>query len=201
MFEFDHLAIACTTLAEGVESVERALGVALGPKGLHPHFGTHNRLLSLGGSEYLEVIAIDPQAPAPGRARWFDLDRFDGPPRLTNWILRCGDLAAAVSRLGPEVGRPVALSRGAYRWQMAVPDDGVLPFDNLHPALIQWQSDHPAPALSESGCRLHELQVRHPQADALKERLGLTDLRLRFETGAPALCAVIDTPSGPRQFG
>ncbi len=200
MFEFDHLAVSCETLDEGVQAVEAALGVALGPGGQHPHFGTHNRLLSLGGTEYLEVIAVDPAAPPPARPRWFDLDSFSGAPRLTNWILRCADMAAAQEALGSGIGAPIALNRGAYRWQMAVPGDGRLPFDNCHPAVIQWQSDHPAALLDESGCRLSELTVRHPDAGALRDRLQLADPRFRFEIGPVGLAAVIDTPTGPRRL-
>lgn len=46
--------------------------------------GTHNLMLRLGDSSYLEIIAINPAAPAPGRPRWFALDRLagDGSPRL-----------------------------------------------------------------------------------------------------------------------
>jgi hypothetical protein len=43
--------------------------------------GTHNRLLKLGEGFYLELIAIDPQAPPPGRPRWFGLDRLELPVR------------------------------------------------------------------------------------------------------------------------
>ncbi|NDR56013.1 VOC family protein [Aliiruegeria sabulilitoris] len=200
MFEFDHLAISCETLPAGAEAVEAALGVRLGPGGQHPDFGTHNRLLSLGGTEYLEVIAVDPSAPPPSRPRWFDLDAFSGPPRLTNWILRCADMEAALAALGDGTGTPIALSRGVYRWSMAVPLDGRLPFDNIHPAVIQWQSDHPAASLEPSGCRLTELVIRHPEAATLRDRLRLTDPRFRFETGPAGLEAVIDTPAGPRRL-
>ena len=61
--------------------------------------------LSLGAGEYMEVIAVNPAAPPPGRPRWFDLDRFTGAPRITNWILRCDDLDAALSLAPPGTGR------------------------------------------------------------------------------------------------
>ena len=199
MFTFDHLAVACETLDAGCAAVEAALGAAPEGGGQHPHFGTHNRLLSLGGSEYLEVIAVNPAAPPPRWPRWFDLDRFSGTPRLTNWILRCPDLEAALDSLGPDAGSPVSLRRGEFRWQMAVPETGILPFDNLHPALIHWQSRHPAPLLPDCGLRLRELVVRHPRAGRIGELLdGLGDPRVRFETGPPALVARIDTPAGVR---
>ncbi|PRY25048.1 glyoxalase-like protein [Aliiruegeria haliotis] len=200
MLAFDHLAVSCEALADGTAAVDAALGVPLGPVGHHPYFGTHNRLLSLGGTEYLEVIAIDPEAPPLGRPRWFDLDHFSGAPRLTNWIMNCPSLSAELDRLGTGAGAPVALERGPYRWQMAVPDDGRLPFDTLHPALISWESAHPAPNLPESGCRLHRLIVSHPEAAQLAEILALSDPRIVFENGAPGLRAEIATPSGTRRL-
>ena len=92
----DHIAISAETLEAGADWVEMALGVPLAGGGKHPHMGTHNRLLSLGDL-YLEVIAIDPAAPMPAHPRWFDLDHFAGPPRLTNWICRTSDLDAALA--------------------------------------------------------------------------------------------------------
>src|SRR5690606_1359383 len=88
---FDHLAISARSLAEGAAKVERLLGVGTVPGGRHALMGTHNRLLSLGPTEYLEVIAIDPDAPDPGRPRWFRLDAFAGPPRLSNWVVAVDD--------------------------------------------------------------------------------------------------------------
>ncbi|WP_393939598.1 VOC family protein [Piscinibacter sakaiensis] len=63
---------------------DRCEGCAPEGGGAHPHMGTHNRLLRLGDHCYLEVIAIDPAAPPPARARWFGLDRLapDAAPRL-----------------------------------------------------------------------------------------------------------------------
>ena len=124
----DHLAVSAGALAEGVAHVEDALGVRLSTGGQHPAMGTHNRLLRLG-DVYLEVIAIDPFATPPGRPRWFDLNNFTGPPRLTNWIARCADLDAALALAPPGSGTPMALARGDLAWRMAVPDDGRLPLD------------------------------------------------------------------------
>lgn len=203
MLRIDHLAVVATRLEDGVAAVERLLEVPMAGGGKHPLMSTHNRLLSLGDL-YLEVIAADPEAPAPGRPRWFDMDRFAGPPRLTNWIAGCDDLAAEVA-LGPQgIGQPIALARGDYRWQMAVPEDGRLPFDGAFPALIQWEGTaHPAPALPDHGLRLSRLEIGHPEAPALEEALSgrLIDPRVVVVL-APAvtLRAIIDTPSGPREL-
>jgi len=188
---FDHLAVACERLEAGARAVERALGVALEPGGRHPDFGTHNRLLGLGPGEYLEVIAVDPGAAPPGRARWFDLDRFAGAPRLTNWIVRVPDLAAAGAP-----GEILDLQRGAYRWRMAVPADGVLPHHGLHPATIEWRGPHPAEALPDRGVRLAELVLRHPEPALLVGLPGLDDGRVRVEPGLPGLSARLTGPGG-----
>jgi hypothetical protein len=196
----DHLAVSAATLAEGVAAVEAALGVTMAGGGEHPLMGTHNRLLSLGDL-YLEVIAINPAAPPPGRPRWFDLDHFTGPPRLTNWAAACDDLDAALAAAPPGTGTPLSLARGDYRWQMAVPETGRLPFDTLFPALIRWQGSlHPAAALPDCGCRLRSLTVSHPRATALRAALGplAEDARVALTAGPPGLAAIIDTPHGPR---
>ncbi|MEM8536950.1 MAG: VOC family protein [Pseudomonadota bacterium] len=196
----DHLAVSTINLEDGTARVEDALGVALSLGGQHPHYGTHNRLLGLEDGLYLEVIAIDPQAPAPSYPRWFDLDRFSGPPALTHWICRTGDIAGFVSGL-PEAGIPVALSRGDLRWQMSVPPGGALPYDNRFPPVIEWAtSDHPAARLPASGCRLKRLIVQHPDAKSLERDLTpyFFDERLQFETGMSALRAEFETPTGLR---
>jgi hypothetical protein len=199
MLRLDHLAVSCTALEEGVAWAEGLLGLPMAGGGQHPSMGTHNRLISLGDL-YLEVIAVDPAAPAPDRPRWFDLDRFAGPARLTNWILACDDMGTALASGPPGWGLPMSLSRGDYRWQMAVPGDGILPFGGLFPALIQWQGPlHPARALPDHGLRLARLTVTHPDGAALSRALaGLADQRVEVATGpTPGLRAVIDTPRGP----
>lgn len=199
MLSLDHIAVAGGTLDEAAAAVEDALGVALQPGGQHPRFGTHNRLLGLEGGLYLEAIAIDPGAPAPDRPRWFGLDGFEGRARPTNWICRCDDLDAVLAGMPAGAGAPVALSRGDLRWRMAVPEHGHLPYDNLFPALIEWQGDlHPAAMLARSGCALRRLTVAHPDAAALWALLALEDDRIAFEPGAPALAAEFDTPHGVR---
>lgn len=192
---FDHLAVAAASLAEGLAYVEAALGVALAPGGQHPAMGTHNRLLSLGPGEYLEVIAIDPSAPSPGRARWFGLDGYAGAPRVAGWVAACDDLDAALAR--HPGGCALALARGDLRWRMGVSDSGMMPFDGCFPALIEWQGTaHPAPRLPDVGCRLSVLEISHPRAADLTLALPLRDPRLVLRDGVAGLRAAIDTPRG-----
>lgn len=171
--ELDHLAVAADTLDAAVAHVEESLGVPMQPGGSHAVFGTHNRLLGLADGLYLEAIAIDPAATPQRSPRWFDLDRRQGSARITNWICRCDDLTAALAAAPEGAGEIVDLQRGNLSWQMAVPEDGILPLDNMFPALMQWHSPHPAAALTQQGCTLRRLHLSHTGSTALAQALPL----------------------------
>ncbi|WP_108482612.1 VOC family protein [Oceaniglobus ichthyenteri] len=196
--KLDHLAIAATVLEDGVAFVEAAFGVTMAPGGAHGAMGTHNRLLSLGPDLYLEVIAIDPAGRDPGRPRWFDLDRFVGLPRLSNWIVACDDLRAGLAAAPEGTGEVVELQRGDLTWSMAVPASGVLPYDGVAPALIQWHGGaHPAPRLPDVGCRLIALEVVHPEGAALAAHFPDMDGPVSIAIGpTPGLRATFETPKG-----
>ncbi len=200
LLTLDHLALSCETLAEGTEHVADMLGVALSPGGEHAAMGTHNSLLSLGPSEYFEVISINPDAKEPDRPRWFNIDNFSGAPRLTNWIVQTPDLDAALAQLPDGFGTPMSLERGDLRWRMAVPDSGVLPFGGWAPALIEWQNDlHPAPRLPDRGIRLTALRLCHPDAEEIATLLAPLmprDTALFEPTETPQLRARFATPTG-----
>ena len=199
MLCLDHIAVAAETLDAGQQWVENLLGVVTQPGGQHPRMGTQNRLLGLADNLYLEVIAIDPTLPAPDRARWFGLDSFQGPPRLVNWICRTTQLDQVLQQLPVGAGRAVSLSRGDLRWRMAIPVSGVLPYDQMFPAIMEWQDhNHPTDRLHNSGVELTTLTVFHPQADQLSKHLDplLSDPRLHLAKGAPRLRAKLKTPTG-----
>lgn len=194
----DHLVIAARELDEGVAWLEDRLGVSLSPGGEHPPFGTHNRLLSLGES-YLEVIAVNPDAPMPSRPRWFGLDtpavqeRLEHGPALIHWVARTPQPPLAAQ------GEVLALSRGRYAWTLTVPQDGSLPLGGGLPSLIEWQGDSPAAALPDLGVRLRSLEIMTPQLERFRE--ALTRLKLAaLVTVQPApevkLRAVLGTPNG-----
>lgn len=196
MLILDHLVLSANTLAEGVDTVETALGVSLDAGGEHPLMSTHNRLMGLGDI-YLEVIAINPDAPRPPHPRWFDLDHFSGRPRLTNWVLACDDLDKALASLPKGVGAPTELARGDLRWRMAIPPDGRLPLAGAHPAVLEWQGAHPAQRLPDRGVRLIRLEVITPDAGALDGLLD--DPRVTITHGpAVAIQALFSTPHGLR---
>lgn len=211
--ELDHLVVAAASLDAGIDWVSDRLGVRPQPGGQHAAMGTHNALLRLGARSYLEVIAIDPSAPAPARPRWFGLDeavtqqRLAAGPVLLTWVVRCESLAAACARV-PDLGEILPMQRGEFRWKIAVPDSGSLAWGGVLPAAIQWDAGddgaalHPGDRLPDSGCELLRLQLTHPAAVlgnagllALFRELrivGPVDLR----PGPIGLVAEIRTPGG-----
>lgn len=161
-FPLDHIAIACTDLAAGEAWLSARLGAAPDGGGAHPLMGTHNRLWRLGPADYLELIAIDPAAPAPSRARWFGLDGFSGPPQVAGWVVQAPDTTPA-----PPGSRWETASRGALSWRITIADSGVTAAGGTAPALIDWQgAPHPATRLPDRGLRLVRLTLSHPDAPA-----------------------------------
>jgi hypothetical protein len=203
--EPDHLVLAAHDLDAGAAWLESRLGVKLASGGKHLRMGTHNRLLGLGDGFYLELIAIDPDAVAPGRPRWFALDRLPASdrPRLIHWVARSDDIEADAARSAEPPGEILPMERGDYRWRITVPADGHLPGDGLLPTLIQWDVPfHPASRLPDAGCRLMKLEGFHPQPARIRTVLDSLGLGARLDVHAAAageaaqLVASVKTPRG-----
>jgi len=199
----DHIVVTAPTLEAGIEHVRACLGVEVPPGGAHVQMGTHNRLMRLGEDEFLEIIAVDPAAPAPGRPRWFALDRYRSkPPRLRTWIARTPDLDASLAAAAASVGVATEITRGALSWRISIPDDGSMPLEGAHPMIIEWPgAPFPGAAMADLGCRLVRLSIEHPNADEIADRLApvFTDERVTFRESAECrFSAEIQTPHGVR---
>lgn len=179
--ELDHLVVGAATLDEGVAWCERVLGLPPQPGGRHVLMGTHNRLLNIGSANhprsYLEIIAIDPDAPPPGRPRWFDLDqpalreRLAQGPGLIHWVARVPSLDAALAcwrSEGVDAGEATEASRGGLRWRIALRADGRRLRREALPVLIEWGEAHPTDTLPEQGVQLLGFEAR----DGLRARLA-----------------------------
>jgi hypothetical protein len=206
------------SLAEGVAWCEATLGVTPGPGGEHPLMGTHNRLLRIATADfpnaYFEIIAINPIADKDRRTRgkrWFDMEDpvlmarvSRHGPQLIHWVARVSDVRAAVASLaaqGIDRGDVLQASRatpgGLLQWQITVRPDGQRLFDGCLPTLIQWGDRHPAASMPDSGVTLQSLDLRHPDATALRaacDRLGL--VQPTVTPGPARLSARLKTPKG-----
>lgn len=201
--QLDHLVVVAASLEQGAAWAEATLGVTPAPGGKHALMGTHNRLLALGGwpDAYLEIIAIDPGAPPPGRARWFGIDELQATvhdaPRLVHVVARTNNLDMhrwGLVAAGCDPGTTLAAQRDDLHWRITVRDDGRPLCGGALPTLIEWQGRHPAAGLPPSGVTLESLTLRGllPQAaDVLRlQRAILQPLP------GPALEARLVTPRG-----
>jgi len=201
----DHIVVVAPNLAVGAAFVSKVLGVEPQQGGAHPRMATHNLLLRLGESSYLEVIAPDPSAARPLHPRWFALDHLtpDSPPLLAAWVVRTDDIRSASLACGPIAGNIETMSRGHLSWRITVPQDGSLPLGGAAPALIEWQvTAHPAGALEDVGCTLTLLEVFHPEPLRVQSFLKAVNLdapvslRPLPAESKPSLVAHVQTPRG-----
>ena len=205
---FDHVVIGAAHLGDAAAIVEARLGADLTGGGKHPMMATHNRLMRLADG-YLEVIAIDPDAPAPDRARWYGLDnpetagRLADGPRALCWVAAVDDIEKAAAGCGYECGRIIEVTRGDLRWRLTVPDDGSLAAGGILPALIEWPTGvNPVAAIPDSGLALAGLRAAHPDPAMVMDcldRLGLSQL-MEITKGAPSLGFVFDRAGGELLF-
>ena len=202
----DHLVVAATTLADGIDYIAEISGVAPQPGGKHVAMGTHNALLRLAAGVYLEIIAIDPSGTKPARPRWFDLDNIalqaelTERPRLIHWVARTTDIERAVAHCPIPLGSVHRMIRGAFRWRITIPDDGVPPGKGIVPTLIQWDVPlHPADTLPKSPVSIAGLAAAHPDPAAIRAALaalGLDGVLPTTYDRDARLAAMLRTPRG-----
>ena len=58
----DHIVIGAADLEKATKRVENLIKADFSTGGKHPLMATHNRLIKLQNSIYMEVISIDPSA-------------------------------------------------------------------------------------------------------------------------------------------
>lgn len=210
---FDHLVVGARDLSMGRDWFAQVFKSEIATGGKHPDMSTHNLLSSLSDSSFLEVIATDPEPPAPARARWFSLDSpatqhvLAVAPKLLTWVVGTADLDQSIKSMrsvGFNVGKAVELRRGKLKWRLSVPADGALIENGVIPSLIEWpQGTHPASTMQSNGLQLQELTLRHPDPIKIEQALRLIGAdNLATVTGSadntPSLSATLNTPVGQR---
>ncbi|MBK5293490.1 MAG: VOC family protein [Acidobacteriia bacterium] len=89
------LLLGAPDLDRAVASVERLTGVKAATGGSHSGMGTRNALVSLGGQQYLEIIAPDPRQTSFS----FQTDiRTLAEPKLIGWAARTNDIVSLAKR-------------------------------------------------------------------------------------------------------
>lgn len=184
----DHLVVAADSLEQGAAWCAATFGIQPSGGGKHPLMGTHNRVIAISSENfpdcYLEVIAIDPDAPEPGRPRWFGLDHpavreaVRESPRLVHAVARTSriemlrrDLATLALNPGELLAARRDTPDGLLKWRITVRDDGLADCAGALPSLIEWEGQHPCAHMPLTDVALQGLVLRGlpPQAvDVLK---------------------------------
>ena len=211
MLKLDHVTVIAPSLAEGVLHVRNCLDLDVPFGQRHAYMGTYNHLLQLGDTVYLEIVALDPEADAPDRPRWFGLDDqnkvrcdWDEGRRLRGWVARTDTIDAIIAGRGDIFGEKVPLPTVNASFDFAIPNDGSLPLDGAAPSLIDRRGKPRAMAtIVDLGARLRSFTLEHPDpaaVEALYRALTVDrppDIRrgskLRYR-------AQIETPAGPREL-
>jgi len=205
----DHLVIGAASLYQGVEYVRDHLGVEMPFGGVHQKMGTHNHLMQLGHSVFLEIIAINPQIEPPDRPRWFGLDesririQVQTEPALLTWVVNTDNLKALKKNAAFSIGEIERIRRGELSWYFGLPRDGRLLAGGMLPYAIEWLTDrHPSEMMANLGCRLDGLEISHPYSQWINDALnsiGAADLvtvNALPKNDTPYLQAFISTPNG-----
>lgn len=204
--ELDHLVLAATTLADGIEFIAEVTGATPQPGGKHVAMGTHNALLRLGERVYLEIIAIDPDGKRPPRPRWFDLDdialqsELTERPQLVHWVARTPDIERSAAACPVPLGAITSMERGDYRWRITIPDDGKRPGKGIVPTLIQWDVPiHPTDRLPASNVSIAQVAAAHSDPALVRTALaalGVVDVVQVTYDRSTRLAAMLRTPRG-----
>lgn len=198
----DHLVYTAPSLEQGMEEIENLLGVKPVIGGRHPNYGTHNALLSLGKSTYLEIIAPDPELPAPENGRWL-AKQYQQKPKLTTWVLRQEQIES-IREKAVQNGLPLGEVESGKRekpdgtvlaWKLT--DPYAFPLDGTIPFLISWgETPHPAKAVPRAG-ELIAFEIEHPTPQKVMESLKVLGVDVKVtQSNNPKITAVIKTEKG-----
>jgi hypothetical protein len=210
----DHIVFGCDQLDSGTAYLEAMLATSFSAGGKHHMMATHNRLLRLQNSIYLEAISIDHDAAATtgdiGRRRWFSLDddrtrrKLATSPQPLCWVVAVDDIHQATAKCGYNAGLITRVTRDDLEWWLTIPDDGGLAESGLLPSFIEWPNGrNPANRLPENGTTLQNIILVHPNPQFITScidgigidgpivvRQGQSELIFQLQTSAGELVAL-----------
>lgn len=199
----DHLVYAAPDVEAACDHLEQRLGIRPSMGGRFVAMGAYNRILSLGGGAYVEVIGPDPELLNPEAPAPFGIAELSAP-RLVTWAAKASGLeerVTAAKQAGIDLGRVLPLSRelpdgSTLAWELTSRppggDDGV-----LLPFLIDWGgATHPSQTGAQ-GCQLVEFHGEHPDPDVVLRMLEAVGEPINVtKADEPGLVATIHGPKG-----
>jgi hypothetical protein len=208
MLSLDHVVYGVPDLEEALHTFEVKAGIRPTLAGKHPGLGTHNAILSLGNLQYLEFIALDPQAQIQKRElpSWCAALLTLSKPTIMTWVIRTDAMEKVVNELNLlgnfQIDPPQSFSRTksdgtvvsmelAFKKQPPPPADGLIPF------FINWgKTPHPSTTV-ECQCQLETWEGFHPNADELNKILQQVGIHFPIKKAIePSMHLLITTPNG-----
>jgi hypothetical protein len=200
----DHLILGAADLDQAIAWLEKTTGVKAAIGGVHPGRGTRNALVSLGGRQYLEILAPDPNQQV--NALPYNLKSVS-TPRLIAWAAVTKDINS-VAEKSRSAGLSVSGPRDGSR---ARPDGRMLKWKSLDvgtgagqeraaliPFFIEWAADslHPSQD-SPKGCELQSFEMEHPDPASVIDTLKKLGIEAKVKQAKEArLRATLKTPKG-----
>ena len=166
MHKLDHIVFAASTLEEGSSFIEKKLQVKLGNIGYHKDMGTHNRVVKISESVYLEVISTDPNFVTTKYQRWFNLDcpklqsQLKKSPQVIGYVIESDD-----KKILKYYEPFFKASRGEYKWQFSMPSTKSNNLvdqsyqNGIMPRLINWESGKPINKMKDNNLDLLNLEI------------------------------------------
>ena len=163
-FNIDHFVFGANTLSEGSNTIKKVLDEDLSEINTHESMGTHNRVISLG-SNYLEIIALDPKNQNANSNTWFNLsdkiyrEKFLKVPKLISFVISSEEFNSSIF-----FEKEFFVSRNKYKWFFKKPNFEYLKKNNftntnLFPSLINWQSVSPLNEMKKSSYIFEGLEI------------------------------------------
>jgi hypothetical protein len=197
MMQIDHVVYGVQDLEAAASRLRERFGLHSVPGGVHPAWGTGNRIVPLGPS-YVELLGVmDPDVAGQSFLGRELQARTAGGDRLMGWCVRTSDLGATATRLGLEVasGQRVLPTGEVLRWRSAGLERAMA--EPTLPFFITWdvpEELHPGRADIRHGARpmgITQVLVAGSSA-SLRGWIGdRASLPIRVEEGPAELRAVI----------
>ena len=207
--KIDHLVIGAENLEKATLQVQDFLRAKFLKGGKHPLMATHNNLIKLQNSLYLELIAVDPSTSFSknftSQKRWFSLDEHATRQRLSRgpqplcWVVAVDNIERAVAHCGYNPGNVIVMTRGNFNWKITVPENGTLPEGGILPILIEWPNgSNPAGTMPKSNIFLEKLTLFHSNPIKIQRILSKLKINgpINVVTGEPSIQFLIKIHDG-----
>ena len=203
----DHLVIGAAELDKATKQIQDFIKAKFLAGGKHPLMATHNRLIKLQHSLYMEIIATDPSAALSKnpirKNRWFSLDsnrtqkRLSRAPQPLCWVVAVNDIEKTSMHCGYNPGGVIEMTRGNLKWKITTSENGDLPEGGVLPIFIEWpHGKHPTKTMPESNVSLEKLTLLHPHPNEIRHILSKLNINgpIRVKLGEPMLQFSLKTP-------